>query len=476
MTELVAECKKRGLPAESNPKKEVLIERLRDHLVWGQLPLEELRQECVTCGAPEAATTDLSPRSQFDVAVAPSSRRAGDERKVLMNRLVRRMKASLWESRGIPVERLGSEQLAHELFQEAERLETISTADLMKEYSQLELPKEDDLDPRFFMERLKNVYVWSELPMPELIKECKASGVTSMLPKSQSPEEQRAELVNRLTVEMCMKDWEKKDVPVRRIDSVDRVFEVVEELNRLEHLREEALLTEYSKLQVKGETKTESIPRYLQLRRLKVAVVWRALPLHELRKECREAGTSVAGSEPSELVQRLIDTAFGVRQAAPPRQSGPQMPAGDAEAKAKARPDPRDPRIRQQQGTQGGFRATATGTRVGPQFSASGMPLPGSFRRPGGTNIPGSAHRVQPSATLGYPPKMLAHFKTLQIPPTLDPNELRKAYRTLALKYHPDKNPGELQEAAAQKFREVQVAYEALCEYVKTRGTQQTRR
>jgi molecular chaperone DnaJ len=52
------------------------------------------------------------------------------------------------------------------------------------------------------------------------------------------------------------------------------------------------------------------------------------------------------------------------------------------------------------------------------------------------------------------------YYKTLNIPPTAGPNEIRKAFRLLALRYHPDKNNGDKYKEAL--FREVQEAYETL--------------
>ena len=52
------------------------------------------------------------------------------------------------------------------------------------------------------------------------------------------------------------------------------------------------------------------------------------------------------------------------------------------------------------------------------------------------------------------------YYEILGVPKTASADEVKKAYRTLALKYHPDRNPDD--KAAEDKFKEAAEAYEVL--------------
>ena len=58
------------------------------------------------------------------------------------------------------------------------------------------------------------------------------------------------------------------------------------------------------------------------------------------------------------------------------------------------------------------------------------------------------------------------NYKILEIDPSASNDEVKKAYRKMAIKYHPDKvaTLGEdVQKAAEEKFKAVNQAYDAIC-------------
>ncbi len=58
-------------------------------------------------------------------------------------------------------------------------------------------------------------------------------------------------------------------------------------------------------------------------------------------------------------------------------------------------------------------------------------------------------------------------YKALEVSKEASQDEIRRSYRRLARKYHPDANPGDRQ--AEERFKEIQQAYEVLSKPEKRR-------
>lgn len=63
---------------------------------------------------------------------------------------------------------------------------------------------------------------------------------------------------------------------------------------------------------------------------------------------------------------------------------------------------------------------------------------------------------------------MKNYYEILGVSKTATADEIKKAYRTLAFKYHPDRNPGDA--AAEERFKEINTAYEILGDETKRRN------
>jgi len=54
------------------------------------------------------------------------------------------------------------------------------------------------------------------------------------------------------------------------------------------------------------------------------------------------------------------------------------------------------------------------------------------------------------------------YYDILGVPKNASEDDIKKAYRKLAMKYHPDRNQGDGAKAAEEKFKEAKEAYEML--------------
>src|SRR5689334_14058240 len=65
-----------------------------------------------------------------------------------------------------------------------------------------------------------------------------------------------------------------------------------------------------------------------------------------------------------------------------------------------------------------------------------------------------------PCSLLPFVPSMADFYGTLGVPRTASDDDIKKAYRKLAMQYHPDRNGGSKE--AEEKFKEVTEAYDVL--------------
>src|SRR4029078_13015502 len=73
--------------------------------------------------------------------------------------------------------------------------------------------------------------------------------------------------------------------------------------------------------------------------------------------------------------------------------------------------------------------------------------------------VPGSREsRMSETSTRGV--QFRDYYDVLGVARTATPDEIKKAYRRLARKHHPDVNPGDNQ--AGERFKEINEAYEVL--------------
>lgn len=73
---------------------------------------------------------------------------------------------------------------------------------------------------------------------------------------------------------------------------------------------------------------------------------------------------------------------------------------------------------------------------------------------------PGIRRDVQNAELEFKKSKRKDYYKLLNLEKDASDNDIKKAYRKLAIVHHPDKNPGD--EAAAERFKDIGEAYETL--------------
>lgn len=401
-----------GLPPEAGvvpQEREQLLERCRCFETWRALPLHELQRECQEEGLEGGGLSIEMPDDE--------------KRTTLVDRLVMSRWADAWATSSLPIQNLAISSVVR-VTAEAARLKSMTLAELREEFSMsVGLPTaafKPLEDAGALVQRLVQSAVWKELSLGHLREDCLKLSISWCFEDETSFDSEvndqhivsglagkhRRELYERLVMASWADSWEESGIPVRRLSRIKAATYLQERWEQLNTMRRKELEAEYDQL---GLPPDSPAPRVLELLpRLKQVFLWQALPLAELQKECRRLTvTPSVVATSSEALRALVLEAWG------PPKSLDEPPSGKHCGEDKA----------------GG---------------ASGDSPPSEVLR-----------------------KIAVHFQTLDLPATASVDDLKRAYRRLCLRHHPDKNPDLAPEESAAQFRRIVEAYDALCEFMK---------
>lgn len=490
-----AEHRKWGLPRRAGMQRQDFLYELRYALLCSALPLPELLKECRTHGLPVA---DLGLPSDSDV----------ERRRSLVDWLLSSVHAEAYEAQGIPVRRLRSTRAAAKLSEELRRLDGLDEMQLEQELAALGLPGKDRQAAK---DALRHIHLWEALPLAELRRECQEQGVSSSALSRWGSGGERHELVQRLLRALSSGGCRARGVPTQRLSSAIAAARLDAEYRRLEAASDAELQRECL---AAGFPPDAIVWRSDRLERLRELLLWRALPAEELWRECEDRGVAVVpgtsarrgeAEECRELVERLLVAtcaraydAVGV----PVQRLGSVQLAAKVAAEVKRLDGVAVEELQVKLGAYGApwagapreellercravlvwaelpvdevtkdcrrlrvpvlageARAALVGRLAAAAWAPAPPPPPAACRpraaKPTRGDPPTSPQDAGPADAA-------RHFRALRLPITASAEDVKRAYRRLALQHHPDKHVGMAKEEAAHEFRRVAEAYEAL--------------
>lgn len=498
------ECRSLGCPLEFGSDRKLLLDTLHKVLLWLELPVAELKKE-------------LQDRGMQG--------HDAEEHQVMVGQLLLTLDGNLHKVKGIPALRLGSNEMAAELLEEFQCLETASTANIQRRYGALGLPWDVESDRPAFVAHLKTVLVWGKLPTHELRKECRDRGVsTSCLACWGEDLEMRQTLVRRLELDLCADAYDAKGVPAKRLGSIEAAARVAREFSKLQDMSIEELRSEFAK---ENTAWPDDFEKHDAIACLKDLRIWKELPIAELHGECHRRGVptnlarALGGAGEMEQRRRLAHRLFQARcereeeyepsshyeaMGIPVKQIGSLRLAAQIAEEFKNINSLSVEELRCELKKYGpdwvnvekmelvshvkyiavwtklpldSLRADCRSRHV--PFSTGDAEHDlvrrlvfacHAYHKPRQPRTQAQWRQAAPPGQHAEPlsPRTESSFAALSLPPNASSVDVGRAFRRLALKFHPDKNSGEHQEATTAEFREIAEAYEVCSEYLKARG------
>lgn len=293
---------------------------------------------------------------------------------------------------------------------------------------------------------------------------------------------------------------EAKCIPFDLCDGADRARDLLEQVAILEKINVVGLKKMFSERGLILEPGSE---RQDLLAKLRDLTIWENLPRAGLQQICQQRGFPSTGSR-EDLLHRLVSSLVhsssqsrfkhffsfgrdpeqkqnheenrpqygsqansdfpGARDPAFPPGHTERDPAFEAAWRSRAEENRRQflAGNRNHAGMPTGQRRPGAAAPPGWKGKWKHKPDPSQFG-PGGAKTGPSSVPVNAGACIGQ------HFRTLGLTRNVTEGDVRKVYRSLALRYHPDKNEGKNKQVAQTKFLQVNEAYEKVIEYFRGR-------
>jgi len=296
--------------------------------------------------------------------------------------------------------------------------------ELERKCKELGIPSRPRIDRAELLASLKEAALFDAMDVEGLQSECRSRGVgLPDLTAAGTVEEQRKQLVDMLMLNMCKSAFDSLDIPelgsFRACSKVAQMWALADAMSFAEQT---AAYCARTRLPATGLDKTK-VPA-----RLKKIQLWEEMSLEALRQECKRHRLSSAGPDKKTLVSNLI---LGI---------------WDVDGMSGA-----EPKLWQYAKV-----ATDSGSRPARPSQRPGWGI--AAKSGGGKGF------APPARAPPLPPGLAAEFQVLGLPVSAGAEEVKRAYKKLALKHHPDKNGGD-----AEEFKKVEQAYTKVSAYLSSK-------